>query len=42
MYKARAHDAQKRGKALSDTALAAAASSFGIGMDFMPQSGLKL
>jgi hypothetical protein len=37
-YKVKAHDAQKRGKALTETALAAAASSYGL--DFMP-SGLN-
>ena len=35
----RAQDAQKRGKALSETALAAAASSYG--MDYITASGLK-
>lgn len=39
-YKVKAQDAQRRGKALSDTALAAAASSYGI--DYMSVPGLKL
>ena len=36
----KAQDAQRRGKVLSDTALAAAASSYGI--DYMSTPGLNL